>query len=107
MKLHIPAFVWRLIFAAALCAVYFSSRSRGAECPCLPALATAAPYVPQADSWIFAPGRYTHDPATGVRVAQYDEIAPVEPLPDQRLVTSGYSRRRTVVRGADGSASTL
>jgi hypothetical protein len=106
MTSRIPAFVWRLLFAAALCAVYFSSRSWGAECPCLPALATAAPFVPQADSWVFARGRYTHDQATGARVAQYDQIAPVEPLPDQRLVTSGYSRTRTVVRGADGSAST-
>ena len=106
MTNRIPNFVWRLLFAFALLAVFLSSRSRGAECPSCYSLATAAPYVPQADSWVFAPSRYTHDPANGARVAQYTQIAAVEPLPDQRQVTSGYSRTRTVLRGADGSAST-
>ncbi|QEG32990.1 hypothetical protein [Bythopirellula goksoeyrii] len=105
MTNRIPPFVWRLLFAFALLAVFLSSRSRGAECPSCYTLATATPYVPQADSWVFAPSRYTHDPATGARVAQYDQISPVEPLPDQRNVTSGYSRTRTVLRGADGSSS--
>lgn len=105
MTKRIPPFVWRLVFAVALLAVFLSSRSQGAECASCYTLATAAPFVPQADSWVFAPSRYTHDPATGARVAQYDQIAPVEPLPDQRLVTSGYSRTRTVLRGADGSSS--
>ena len=30
----------------------------------------------------------------------------VEPLPDPRIVTSGYSRTRQVLRGADGTANT-
>lgn len=103
---RIPALVWRLVFAVALVAVFFAARSRADEC-CAPyVVAYAAPYVPKADSWLFARSRYTHDPATGARVAQYDEIEPVEPLPDQRLVTSGYSRSRSVLRGADGSADT-
>jgi hypothetical protein len=103
---RIPAFVWRLVFAAALVAVFFATRSRASDCREAYVIAYAAPYVPQADSWVFARGRYTHDPATGARVAQYEEVAPVEPLPDQRLVTSGYSRTRSVLRGADGSADT-
>jgi hypothetical protein len=96
--------MWRLVFAAALLSVFLATRSRAAEC-CGEeyVFAYAAPEVPQPDSWVFARGRYTHDPATGARVAQYNEIEPVEPLPDQRLVTSGYSRSRTVIRGADGS----
>ena len=106
MNSRIPTFVWRLVFAAALVAVFLATRSRASDCCGEYVLAYAAPYVPKADSWIFAQGRYTHDPATGARVSQYDEIEPVEPLPDQRLVTSGYSRSRSVVRGADGSADT-
>jgi hypothetical protein len=54
-------------------------------------------------SWIFRRSQYTHDPATGARVAQYDRTPPVEPLPDPRLVTSGYRRTRTNLRGPDGS----
>ena len=99
-------FLWRLVFTAALVAVFFITRSRADNCNCGYVLASAAPFTPQADSWVFARSRYTHDPATGARVAQYDQIAPVEPLPDQRLVTSGYTRTRIVQRGPDGSAST-
>ncbi len=54
-------------------------------------------------SWIFDRGTYTHDPMTGARVAQYMPTAPVEPLPDQRLVTSSYRYTRTNIRGTDGS----
>jgi hypothetical protein len=104
MNSRIPTFVWRLVFAAALVAVFLVTRSRADDCCGGYVIASVAPYIPQADSWIFAHGRYTHDPATGARVAQYDEIEPVEPLPDQRLISSGYSRSRTVLRGADGSA---
>jgi hypothetical protein len=52
------------------------------------------------------PGRYSHDPATGMRVAQYAMKPAIEPLDDPRAVTSGYSRSRTVIRGADGSVDT-
>jgi hypothetical protein len=103
---RIPVFVWRLVFAAALLAIFFATRARAADCREAYVVAYAGPYVPQPESWVFARGRYTHDPATGARVAQYEEIAPVEPLEDPRLVTSGYSRTRTVLRGADGSANT-
>jgi hypothetical protein len=106
---RIPAYVWRLVFAAALIAVLLATRSRAGECTdCRQpyVVAYAGPSVPNAESWVFARGRYTHDPATGARVAQYEEVAPVEPLDDPRLVTSGYSRSRSVLRGPDGSAST-
>ncbi len=59
-----------------------------------------------ASSWIFLPGRYSHDPFSGARVAQYAEPEPVEPLPDPRLVTSGYQRSRWVLRGPDGNNDT-
>jgi len=99
----IPTFVWRLLFAAAIVAVFLLTDARAQECACV-AEPVAAPV--QVASWVFAPSRYTHDPDTGGRVAQYAMKPPVEPLPDPRAVTSGYSRTRTVLRGADGSADT-
>jgi hypothetical protein len=111
----LPGFVWRLILAVAVVAVLLATRaSAGHPCACQaepvpppPTLLVDANYgPPAADSWVFRPGRYTHDPATGGRVAQYAMKPPIEPLDDPRLVTSGYSRSRTVTRGADGSADT-
>ena len=57
-------------------------------------------------SWIFGPSTFTHDPKTGARVAQYMRKPPVEPLDDQRAVTSSYRRTRTMNRGRDGSYDT-
>jgi len=100
----LPAIVWRLLLAAAIVAVVMLRRADAAEAPCpAPAPEVKAPCV---DSWIFMRGRYTHDPATGARVAQYAMKPPVEPLDDPRAVTSGYSRNRVVLRGADGSVDT-
>jgi hypothetical protein len=61
---------------------------------------------PQEPSWVFAPSTFTHDPATGARVAQYMRKPPIEPLPDQRAVTSRYRRTRTNLRGTAGSYET-
>ena len=105
MKNPLPPLVWRLLFAAALIAVVMTSQAKA--CDCHQVLAYAAPLpAQQVTSWAFAPSRYTHDPDTGARVAQYQQKNPVEPLPDQRAVTSGYARTRTVQRGPDGSVST-
>jgi hypothetical protein len=60
----------------------------------------------QQPSWIFMHSTYSHDPMTGARVAQYERIAPVEPLEDERNVTSSYRRTQTNLRGADGSTDT-
>lgn len=54
-------------------------------------------------SWIFNRGPYTHDPATGARVAQYMRGPAVEPLDDPREVTSRYRTSRTTLRGTNGS----
>lgn len=112
MKNSLPPLVWRLLFAAALVTVVLMTKAR-ADYVCDPVvcdpvypLAYAAPLQPQADSWIFAPSRYSHDPETGVRVAQYTAKPPIEPLPDQRAVSSGYARTRSVLRGPDGGVST-
>ncbi|MBX3424085.1 MAG: hypothetical protein KF688_00270 [Pirellulales bacterium] len=110
--LGLPMFVWRLLFAAALLAMLLiTRRSSAAEasCDCVqPATYQRTVVVqPQQDSWIFRPGRYTHDPETGARVAQYAAKPAIEPLDDPRLVSSGYTRSRTVLRGADGSVDTV
>jgi hypothetical protein len=60
----------------------------------------------QGDSWIFRRSQYSHDSESGSRVAQYAMKPAIEPLPDVRQVTSGYSRSRSVLRGADGSSDT-
>ncbi len=101
-RFGIPALVWRLLLATAIVAVVMLHRAGAAEAPC-PAPAASQPCV---DSWIFMRGRYTHDPATGARVAQYAMKPPIEPLDDPRDVTSGYSRNRIVLRGGDGSVDT-
>ncbi len=58
------------------------------------------------ESWIFHRSRYSHDPESGARVAQYSRGPAIEALPDQRDVTSGYFRSRSVLRGPNGSADT-
>lgn len=78
-----------LPLAAAIC-VMLAMDASAQDC-CKPA------------SWVFKRSTFTHNPETGARVAQYDRHAPVEELPDPRLVTSGYRRTRTNLRGADGS----
>lgn len=102
------AMFWRLVFAAALLGVALAEVRAGqpltAALPC-PQVAEACGCA-ETDSWIFRPSRYTHDPDTGFRVAQYDRLPAIEPLDDPRLVTSGYSRQRAVLQGPDGSVST-
>ncbi len=72
---------------------------------CLLAVASAASAQDCCEQprWIFDRSTFSHDPETGARVAQYEPIAPVEDLPDPRLVTSGYVRSRTNLRGRDGN----
>lgn len=79
------------------------------ESPCVSHVKVAAVdavVVDRGPSWIFRRGTFTHDPETGARVAQYERIPPVEPLDDERLVTSRHRRSRTNLRGIDGSIDT-
>jgi len=115
---RIPALLWRLLFAAALVAAVLMTEASAADCGCTWSVSQVAcahtgatpasahtGAKPTSDSWVFARSRYTHDPDTGGRVAQYAMKPPVEPLPDQRAITSGYTRTRTVLRGADGASN--
>jgi len=77
--------------------------------PCAPNVPCGGVVVyPENDgpSWIFRHSTYSHDPETGARVAQYMRTPPVEPLEDERLITSRYRRSRTNLRGANGSVDT-
>jgi hypothetical protein len=106
--LGLPTFAWRLLMAAAILATFMLTRAPASEC-CPPAAAAPRVFLvsqPTTESWVFARSRYSHDPDTGARVAQYAMKPPVEPLDDPRDVISGYSRTRTVIRGADGSVDT-
>jgi len=93
--------------AFALCASP-SLASVANDIPCAPETPCAAEVYPvvQEPSWIFSRGTYTHDPYSGARVAQYMRKPPVEPLEDERAVTSRYRRSRTNLRGIDGSVDT-
>ncbi len=108
MKNIHPTWVWRLLLAASLIAVFSWTEAQASDCGCGPAQVAVshAANCGAQESWLFARSRYTHDPATGIRVAQYQQRLPVEPLPDQRLVSSGYRRTRSVLRGADGATDT-
>src|SRR4051794_3718639 len=98
--LGVPMFVWRLLLAAAIVAVFMLTRASAQECACNAPRVIPVVAQPVRDSWVFMRSRYTHDPATGARVAQYSMKPPIEPLDDPRAVTSGYSRSRTVLQGA-------
>ena len=106
----LPSFAWKLLLAAAIVAVFFATQARAQAADCPPtALRTppAPPACPPAvESWNFMPSRFTHDPATGARVAQYAMKPPIEPLDDPRRVSSGYYRSRLIQRGVDGSVDT-
>src|SRR5438067_1749057 len=84
----------------------FASGAAACEEPCsaCPQPTCVAENAPP--SWVFRRGTYTHDPETGARVAQYQRLPAVEPLEDERLVTSRYHRIRTSMRGTDGSQET-
>jgi len=81
------------------------------EAPCARCTAPAGLCVEQTcsdddeqPSWIFHRSTYTHDPYTGARVAQYQRLPAIEPLEDERLVTSRYHRVQTNLRGTGGSS---
>ena len=98
----------RVALATGALATLASVVTMAGEVPCAPEApcAVEAYVANDTPSWIFRRGTYTHDPYTGARVAQYMRTPPVEPLDDERIVTSRYRRSRTNLRGADGSVDT-
>ncbi len=69
------------------------------------AVAAASPIL--ADSWIFKPSAYSHNPMTGVRVVQYIPAEPSYAPMDSTYMASGYRHMRSGLRGADGSIDRL
>ncbi len=68
-------------------------------------LTTVTPVA--AGDWIFRRSRYSHDPVTGKRVAQYAPKTPAYARDDPTYRESGYRHIRRSVRGADGSADRM
>jgi hypothetical protein len=97
MTMHSSSRLPLLAVSAALAVMRLASNAAAFDTCCGPE---------DGASWVFAPSTYTHDPMTGARVAQYARKPPVEPLEDERNVTSSYRGTRTNIRGADGSTDT-
>jgi hypothetical protein len=104
-----------LALAALVFAVCTVESASACDVGCLPRCAAVVTYppvvsIPETDepklSWVFRRSTFTNDPETGARVGQYARKDPVEPLDDQRLVTSSYRRMRSENRGRDGSMDT-
>lgn len=70
------------------------------NCP-PPGAITSAP--PEGPSWIFRQSRYSHNPTTGERVAQFQPEKPAYPQYDPTYTESGYRHYHTALRGPDGS----
>ena len=67
-------------------------------------LSAFAPAVGRAaDSWIFRPSHYTHDPESGQRVSQYAPKQPAYVRADPTYMQSGYRHSRSTLRGIGGS----
>jgi hypothetical protein len=92
-------FAWVFVLASAPLAA-------ACEGPCTSGAQPACVADDSSPSWIFRRSTYSHDPYTGARVAQYQRLPAVQPLEDERLVTSRYHRERTNLRGVDGSVET-
>lgn len=67
----------------------------------LPLLAAAWPA--SAESWIFRPSTYSHNPATGERIVQYRPERPAYARVDPTYMESGYRHEHIGFVGADGS----
>src|SRR4051794_11345725 len=86
--------------------ITFARCAAACEAPCESCSPPTCVVVDARPSWIFSRSTYTHDPETGARVAQYQRLPAIEPLDDERLVTSRYHRTRTNLRGTGGSSET-
>ena len=72
----------------------------------LPAVALMLTLPANAESWLFQPSTFSHDPATGVRVNQYAPKKPAFVYSDGTYLQSGYRHMRFDIR-AGGSADRL
>jgi len=57
-----------------------------------------AAIAPANASWIFSPSYFSHDPATGVRVAQYVPVKTPYARTDENYLESGYRHQRSSIR---------
>jgi hypothetical protein len=92
------------IFGWFVVIISFASGAVACEAPCTACPQPTCVVEDERPSWIFSRSTYTHDPNTGARVAQYQRLPAIEPLEDERLVTSRYHRIQTNLRGTNGSS---
>ncbi len=69
----------------------------------LVAAALCATQAARADSWVFRPSTYSHDPVSGGRVNQYRPEDPAYVWLDPNYLQSGYRHIRATFRGPGGS----
>ena len=62
-----------------------------------------APRPAVAESWVFKPSYFTHSPATGERVAQYQPLPRVYVQQRVDYVRSAYKHNHISIRGAGGT----
>lgn len=72
----------------------------------LPAFALTLTLPARAESWLFKPSTFSHDPATGARVNQYAANRPAYVLSDGTYLQSGYRHMRFGLQSG-GSADRL
>ena len=65
----------------------------------------ATPSNADDSSWMFRAGAYSHHPATGERVNQFEPLPTLAALPDTRPISSGYRRSLVSQRGPDGGST--
>ena len=95
-----------MVLAMSCASAVFASESPCGRCaaPTPPRVVQVSFEDDEQPSWVFRRSTYTHDPNTGARVAQYQRLPVIEPLEDERLVTSRYHRVQTNLRGTNGSS---
>jgi hypothetical protein len=78
-----------------------ATTARAEDCPCI----TPSPCNDdsEASNWVFEPSYFSHDPATGKRVAQYAPLPKVYLRQDPTYQESGFHYTQHLLRGPGGS----
>ncbi|HID76954.1 MAG TPA: hypothetical protein EYP56_13280 [Planctomycetaceae bacterium] len=74
---------------------------------CILVLASLGTAGTACGGWMFRPSYFSHNPATGQRIAQYAPVQTPYRVADATFLRSGYRHLRSSLRGADGSADRL
>jgi hypothetical protein len=95
MRWHLAVVLFLSIFAA------ITAAQASSDCPAV------CFNEQEEESWIFQPSYFSHEPASGERVAQYAPEPTSYLRDDPTYLQSGYRHNQTFIRGADGSADRM